>query len=243
MSDISTRRQQHGGPPLGVLAVISTALFLIGLFVAAAMAGRFMPAPTASAQTIQGYFVNNRSAVRVAALFQFGAAVPLAIYAATVSARLHNLGIRAPGATIALVGGVLASTMLALSGLTSWVLSRADVVHDSALTRALHDLSYMTGGPGNVVFLGLLLPGVAVPAFFARLLPRPMVAVGLLLAVVAELSTLSIITDAAGYLLPIARFPALVWLIVAGFMLPRTRRRSTAPAPTGNRTPDAALVS
>jgi hypothetical protein len=242
MSETSTRRQQHSGPPLGVLAVVSTALFLIGLFVAAALAGRFMPAPTAPARTIQEYFTTNRSAVRVAALFQFGAAVPLAIYAATVSARLHNLGIRAPGATIALVGGVLSSTMLALAGLTGWVLSRADVVHDGTVTRALQDFSYMTGGPGNVVFLGLLLAGVAVPAFFARLLPRPMVAVGIVLAIVAELSTLSIITDGAGYLLPIARFPALVWLIAAGFLLPRTRRR-TAPVPADRRAADAALVS
>jgi hypothetical protein len=241
MSETSTRRQQHGGPPLGVLAVLSTALFLLGLFVAAAMAGRFMPAPTASAQTIQDYFQNNRSAVRVAALFQFGAAVPLAIYAATVSARLHNLGIRAPGATIALVGGVLSSVMLAISGLISWVLSRAEVVHASPLVRALQDFCYMTGGPGNVVFLGLLLAGIAVPAFFARLLPRPLVAVGLVLAVIAELSTLSIIADGAGYLLPIARFPALAWLVVAGFLLPRTRRR-TVPEAAGSRTRDTALA-
>jgi hypothetical protein len=242
MSETSTRRQQHGGPPLGVLALVSTALFLVGLFVAAAMAGRFMPAPTASAQTIRDYFVNNRSAVRVAALFQFGAAVPLAIYAATVSSRLQNLGIRAPGATIALVGGVLASAMLALSGLTGWVLSRGDVVHDGAVTRALQDFSYMAGGPGNVVFIGLLLAGVAVPAYFARLLPRPVIGAGLVLALIAELSTLSIIADAAGYLLPVARFPALAWLIAAGFLLPRTRRR-TAAASAGSRTSDAALVS
>lgn len=223
MTSTAVRRQQ-GGPHLGVLAIVSTALFLVGLFVSAAIAGGFPPATTASAHTIQDYFQNHRSAVRVAALFQFGAAVPLAIYAAATSARLRNLGIRAPGATIALVGGVLSAGFLALSGLVGWVLSRPEVVRDHALVRAFQDLWFMAGGPGHVVFLGLLVAGVAVPAFFTGLLPRPLIAVGVAFAVVAELSTLSIVADGAAYLLPIARFPILAWLIVAGFRLPLSRR-------------------
>jgi hypothetical protein len=161
-------------------------------------------------------------------VFQFGSSVPLALYAATASARLRNLGVRAPGATIGLVGGVLAAAFLALSGLITWVLSRAEVVSDPTLVRALQDLSYMTGGTGNVVFLGLLVAGIAVPAFFTRLLPRPLVFVGLFFAVIAELSTLSIVSDPLGYLLPVARFPILIWLIVAGFLLPHTRVRANA---------------
>jgi hypothetical protein len=214
-----------GGPPLGGLALISALLFLAGLVVATAMAHGHMPAPTASADTIQAYFRDHRSAVRVAALFNFGAAVPLAIYAATVSARLRNLGIRAPGATIALAGGLLSAGFLALSGLIGWVLSRPEVVADPSLVRAFHDLDFVTGGPGNVVFLGLLAAGIAVPALFTGLLPRPMAIVGLAFAVLAELSTLSLINDNLAVLLPIARFPLLIWLIVAGFRLPHTRPR------------------
>jgi hypothetical protein len=78
------------------------------------------------------------------------------------------------------------------------------------------------------VFLGLLVAGIAVPAFFTRLLPRPLVFVGLFFAVIAELSTLSIVSDPLGYLLPVARFPILIWLIVAGFLLPHTRVRANA---------------
>jgi hypothetical protein len=226
----AARRPQDGGPPLGVLALVATLLFLTGLFVPAAMAGAFPPSPTDPAAVIQAYFHDHRSAVQVAALFQFAAAVPLALYAATASARLRNLGVRAPGATIGLAAGVLSAGFLAISGLISWVLSRPEVTADPPLVRAFQDLSYMTGGPGHVVFLGLLTAGVAVPAWFARLLPRPLVLTGLAFALVAELSTLSVITSALAFLLPVGRFPLLLWLIAAGFLLPRTRTRMRAAA-------------
>jgi hypothetical protein len=54
---------------------------------------------------------------------------------------------------------------------------------------------------------------------------------GLVLAVVAELSWLSLVIPAASVLLPLARFPAFAWLIVAGALLPR--RRVAAPEPSG----------
>jgi len=208
----TTHRQQHGGPPLGVLALISTLLFLLGLILPSVIAHGAPPAPS-SAPTIYRYFSEHRSAVRLAAFLQFGAAIPLAIYAATVSARLHNLGIRAPGATIALVGGVVSASFLAISALTTWVLSRPEIVTDHPVVRALWDFAFATGGPGHVVFLGLLLAGVAVPALFGRLLPRPAAIVGLVIAVVAQLSTLSLLNDGAAYLLPLARFPALTLIL------------------------------
>jgi hypothetical protein len=66
------------------------------------------------------------------------------------------------------------------------------------------------GGPP----LGVRAPGATIA-----------LAGGLLFAAIAELSTLSIATDKLAVLLPIARFPILIWLIVAGFQLPRTRQR------------------
>jgi hypothetical protein len=74
------------------------------------------------------------------------------------------------------------------------------------------------------VFLGLLVAGVAVPALLLRLLPRSLAVIGLGIAVVAELSTLSLIWPDLSVLLPLARFPGLVWLVVAGFRLPAVGR-------------------
>ena len=102
----------------------------------------------------------------------FGSSIPLAIYAATASARLRQLGITAPGATIALAGGLLASAGLGLSSLTAWTLSRPEVTSDAALVRALYYLTYLTGGPWHVVTLGLLIAGIAVPGLIVGLLPR-----------------------------------------------------------------------
>jgi hypothetical protein len=49
-----------------------------------------------------GYVAGHHSAAVAIAVGTFGSSIPLAIYAATASARLRQLGITAPGATIAL---------------------------------------------------------------------------------------------------------------------------------------------
>ena len=220
-------RRAVGGPPLWLLAIVLTVLFVAGLAVSTAVAGgHTYPSPFSDASIIQGYFEQHHGAVLAIGFFQFGAAIPLAIHAATVSARLRHLGVQAPGATIAQVGGVLAAAFLALSGLISWVLSRPEVVADPGLVRGLHDLSFAAGGVGHVVPLGLLIAGVAVPGWLARLLPRWLAFAGLAIAAVAELSTLALLVPQLSVLLPTARFTALAWLVAVGFRLPRTRPRS-----------------
>jgi hypothetical protein len=222
-------QRSDGGPPLGILAVVFTTLFLGGVIISTAMAGGdTFPSPFGSAAATLAYFHDHQDAVRVSAFLQFAASVPMAIFAATASARLRNLGVRAPGATIALAGGVLAAAMLALSGLVSWVLSRPEVLTQPAVVRMLQDLAFATGGTGHVVFLGLLVAGLAVPGLLAGLLPRRLALIGLVIAAVAELSTLTMLVSGAAILLPIARFTALAWLIATGLMLPRTRANKAA---------------
>jgi hypothetical protein len=204
-------------------------LFAAGLALSTVLAsGHAYPSPFADASGILGYFRGQHSAVRISGFTQFAAAVPLGIYAATASARLRNLGIRAPGATIALAGGLAAAVMLALSGLLTWVLSRPEVAAEPAVVRALHDLAFATGGIGYVVFSGLLIAGIAVPGLLAGLLPRPLAWAGLTIAALAELSTLTLLAPAAALLLPVARFTGLAWLIAAGFLLPRSRANRAA---------------
>ncbi|MEO3785681.1 hypothetical protein ABGB12_20320 [Actinocorallia sp. B10E7] len=221
---VQQAHRAQGGPPLGVLGVVSTMLFVMGVVVSTVLAGGdTFPSPFGEETEILRHFREHQDAVKVGAFLHFASSVPLAIYAATASARLHNLGVRAPGATIALAGGLLGSGMLALSGLASWVLSRPEVLAEPALVRALQDLAFASGGVGNVVFMGLLVAGIAVPGWLAGLLPRPLALLGLAIALAAELSTLTLLVSGAAVLLPIARFPALIWLIAAGFLLPRTR--------------------
>jgi hypothetical protein len=223
-------RPPQGGPPLSLLATISLVLLLAGLVIGVALAG-VMPLPYGSATAIQDYVAGHHNAVVAIAVGTFGSSIPLAIYAATASARLRQLGITAPGATIALAGGLLASAGLALSSLTAWTLSRPEVTSDAALVRALYYLTYLTGGPWHVVTLGLLIAGIAVPALIVGLLPRPIAWTGLVIAALAEVTTLVLIWPGLSPLLPVARFTGLIWLIVAGALLPlRRRNRRTAEA-------------
>ena len=205
------------------LAAISLVLLLAGLVVGVVLAGGVMPLPYGSATEIQDYVARHHAAAVALAVGTFGSSIPLAIYAATASARLRQLGITAPGATIALAGGLLASTGLALSSLTTWTLSRPEVTSDAALVRALYYLTYLTGGPWHVVTLGLLIAGIAVPGLIVRLMPLPVAWTGLVIAGIAELTTLVLIWPGLSPLLPLARFTGLIWLIVAGALLPLRR--------------------
>ena len=220
-------RRPQGGPPLVLLAVISLVLLLGGLAIGFAIGG-MMPLPYGADSAIQAYVRAEPVAPQVIAVAVFASSVPLAIYAATASARLRELGVTAPGATIALAGGILASGALGLSGLVAWTLSRPEVSGDNALVRALYYLVFLTGGPAHVIALGLLVAGIAVPSLILGLLPRPLAVAGLVIAMLSELTTLVLIWPTLGFLLPIGRLGGLVWLVAAGALLPLRRRSKQA---------------
>jgi hypothetical protein len=211
--------RRQGGPPLVLPALAFALLFLAGIALAASP-----PLPTASAAEVLAYYKEHQQSTTLLAFLQFGASIPLAIFAATAFSRLRQLGMDVPGATIGLAGGVLASAALALCGLLQWVAARAASLDDAALAYALRDLTFMTGGVGHVAPLGLLFAGIAVPSLFGKLLPRWLAWLGIVLAVIAELSTLSLLTPAAMLALPIARFGGFLWLIAVGALLPRAAR-------------------
>ncbi|MCW2953117.1 MAG: hypothetical protein JWQ48_2287 [Conexibacter sp.] len=218
--------RRHVGPPLVPLALISVALFAASLVVGATGGGPF-PSPY-DARDVLAFFSAHPTTVRVAATLQFASAVPLAILAASLSSRIRYLGFaRVPGVLIASTGGILTTGMLATSALTQWVLSRPATATSPSVVRPLADLAFATGGPGAVVFLGLLVAGLAVPAAVGRLLPRPVWIAGIAFAAIAELSTIALLSRPAGVLLPIARFGSLAWLVAAAALLPASRRGTT----------------
>jgi hypothetical protein len=225
-----SRGSRHVGPPLLPLALISVGLFAASLVVGAAGGGPF-PSPYDHTRDVVAFFSGHSTTVQVAATLQFASAVPLAILAASLSSRLRYLGFaRVPGVLIASTGGTLASGMLAVSALAQWVLSRPAAIN-SGVVRPLADLAYATGGPGAIVFLGLLVAGIAIPAAVGRLLPRPLWIAGIAFAAVAELSTIALISEPAAVLLPIGRFGSLAWLIAAAALLPASRRRTVMTTP------------
>jgi hypothetical protein len=219
--------RRHDGPSLALVAAICIALLFGGLAIGIALGG-VMPLPYGPVAAVQQYVRAQPVAVQVIAVAAFASSVPLAVYTATASARLRQLGVTTPGPTIALAGGILAAGALGLTGLLGWTLSRPEISGDTALVRALYFLAFLVGGVGHVVALGLLVAGMALPGLVLGLLPRPLAWAGLAIAVLSESTTLVLVWPVLGPILPVARVSALAWLLVAGARLPLRRNVPSA---------------
>jgi hypothetical protein len=213
------RPRPQGGPPL-----LAPALAYGALMVTAVALSARVPQPSASGTAVAAYDVSHHAVLEVAGCLGFAASAPLAIWTATAYRRLQTLGVTAPGAVIALAGGLLAAVSLGLSGLLTWTSSQPGAAAGAAPARVLADLSFAAGGPGFVVPLALLLAGLAVPSLILGHLPRPLAWAGLAIAAIGVLSTFALLTPALDATLPVGRFGGLLWLIAASIALPRTRR-------------------
>lgn len=232
---IPTTTPRHAGPHLGMLAIVYTFLFNAGLCAVSAFGAPFgvekpyWPGPWEPPGVIVSYFQARSTPALICMFLQFGALIPLGIYTASVVSRLRFLGIDAAGPNIALFGGFMTVFNGTAAGFIVWAMVHPGVTQDVALTTALYYLSYAFGGPGFSVPMGLLLAGVCIPAAFRELLPRWIVAFGLLLAIAGELSWLNLVFPKALFLIPLVRFLGFIWLIAAGFMLPRAVAHASRP--------------
>lgn len=227
MKEINISKGGHAGPNPGILAIIYTLLFNAGLYqVVTFTGGPHFPGPWESGDTITAYFQSHPTAVLLCAFLQFGAAIPLGIYTATMVSRLHYLGVRAAGAHIALFGGLLTVFNMAATSHILWTTAYPGIAQDAGVLRALYYLAFAFGGVGFSVPMGLLIAGICVTSLFMKLLPRWLIVFGLVIAVIGELSWLDLITPKALPLIPLTRFPAFIWLIAAGFLLPKSRAKS-----------------
>jgi hypothetical protein len=227
--------QRHPSPPLGMVAIAFTVLFCAGLYPVTAFGGKpYFPGPWESAQTIVTFFHLRPTAVQLCAFLQFGSAVPLGVFTATIVSRLRFLGVKAAGAYIALFGGFGAAFAIASSAIVIWTMSHSGIVQDTAVTQALYFIGYGLGGPGYSVPLGLLMAGVSVPLLLYRLVPRWIPILGLALAVCGELSWLNLEFPATVLLIPLTRFPGFVWMIAVGFALPATTKRAAVVSTQAN---------
>jgi hypothetical protein len=228
-------RGKHAGPNPGMVASVYTFLFIASLSAVVSFSGgAHFPGPWESSGTIAAYFQAHSTAVLLCAFLQFGAAIPLGIFTATMVSRLQFLGVRAAGAHIALFGGLMTAFNMAAAALVLWVMAYPGMAEDTTLLRALYYLAFSFGGVGFSVPLGLLIAGICIPAAVMKLLPRWLVVFGLALAVIGELSALSLIIPQALFLVPLTRFPGFVWLIGAGFSLRKGKSHQDSNADMTN---------
>ena len=223
-TDPKTTEPRHAGPSPGLVATAYALLFLAGLSLISPFGGKpGFPNPGDPLNVMLVFFQSRGPSVRLFGALQFGAAIPLGIFTATMVSRLRFLGIRAAGAYIALFGGFAAAFSMIAAGSVIWVMSSAAVAQIPAILQSLYSLAFALGGPGFTVPFGLLMAGVSVTAGFGKLLPRWIVVLGLALAVAGELSWLVLVFPKALFLLPLTRFLGFAWLIAAGFALPAAR--------------------
>jgi len=229
------------GPSLILLATVHVLLFVAGL-VAGAMLRHGAPyvTPFAAAEKLRAFLELSPTAVRVSNFFLFASAVPLGIFAVTAVSRLRFLGVRAAGTNIALLGGLIATIALILSGSVGWVLSLPDVSASAPVVKAFVFLNFLFGGVVFAVGFGLLAAGVSVTSYFMRLLPRWMVVLGMVVAIAGELASFSLIAYPANFFIPVTRYLGVIWMVAVAVAL--TRETLTIPQTVSKPIPEMGIA-
>ena len=217
------------GPSLLLLVTAHFLIFASGLMAAAALrhGARFVT-PFAPAEQLRAFLALSPTAVRVSNFFLFGSAIPFGIFAVTTVSRLRYLGVRAAGTNIALLGGLIATMALILSGIVGWILSVPEVLASTPVVKMVNFLNFLLGGVVFSVGFGLLAAGVSVTCYFTRLLPRWLVAFGMLMALTGELASLSLVAYPANFFIPITRYLGFIWMISVAVALTRNRKGEQA---------------
>lgn len=224
MSELAASVTRDQSPPLMMLGIIYAVLFNAGLLaVSPLFASGSFPVPASSAEHIVTFFRENGRQLAITSALQFGSAIPLGLFTATVANRFRFLGIRAAGVNIALFGGWTTASVMLVATSVMWAAASVATAARDDLLLALYRLQMAIGGPGFSVPFGLLLAGIAVTGGLSRLLPPWFAILGVLLALIGELSWLFLFTPKALPLIPLVRFPGFLWLIAAAWLLPNTR--------------------
>ena len=213
------------GPSLLLLATVHLLIFASGLVAASALRhGAHFVTPFASAEELRTFLALSPTAVRVSNFFLFGSAIPFGIFAVTTVSRLRFMGVRAAGTNIALLGGLIATIALILSGIVGWILSVPEVLASGQIVKAVNFINFLLGGVVFAVGFGLLAAGVSVTCYSMRLLPRWLVAFGMLMALTGELSSLSLVAYPANFFIPATRYLGFIWMFSVAVALTRDRK-------------------
>jgi hypothetical protein len=221
------RQSIHRGPPPGIVAVVFVLLSAASILVTLLMAGG-MPYPTFYSQAVQThiYYTKFATVLRITAFLRFGSMFPLGVFTTTFVSLLYFHKIKVAGVQIAYFGGITSSLFLGISSLIAWILSQPSIVENAGALYFFQFFAFATCNVGHTATLGLLLAGVSVPCLLIRLIPRWISWVGLIIAAICVFSTLSMVLPALSILRSVGRFSAYIWLIAAGFSIPKEKSKN-----------------
>lgn len=169
------------------------------------------------------YMTLHAGAIRLGSFLELVSALSLALFMALTLRRLRIPAIRTAAEPVAALGAFATPLMLAGSALATWSLTRPGVAAAPGAVAVLQSIGFDGGGPGFAVFLGFFVAGVSIAARLQEQIPRWLMGIGLVVAAAGELSSLTLLNFTAGYLIPVARFLSIVWMLGIALQL--------APAP------------
>jgi hypothetical protein len=218
--------QRHASLNLGVVATIYVVLFLVGLsFVTVFVTKPSFPSPDAGMVRIVTYFQMRPQQVRTSAFLSFGSIIALGIFVASIVSRFRFLGVRSAWVDITFFAGLATVFDQNMSHICEWVLTWPGIAQNTPTTLAMYYLLYGFGGPGFSVPMGLLVGSISIIGVRMKLLPKWIVWSGFVIGVIGLVSCLNFLLPTFSILpftIPLTRFPSFIWLIAAGFALPKT---------------------
>lgn len=230
-SDAGPVADRETGSSLAGSALVSAVLFAASLVVSVIFAGSPYSSPFGDDADLQAFYTDHATLLQWVAFLQFGSAIALAVFTGGLVARLRKLAPGFPALTyMAAAGGIMAALFLALNSVVQWSMSHPSVIELAPVRRGLHFLFFGLGGFAHVASIGVLVGAVSVIALKARLLPGWLVVSSLVVAVLALASPLTFVTESTTLLIPLGRFPALLWQVAVAFMLSVAARSSVTSA-------------
>jgi hypothetical protein len=187
-------------------------------------------APLGPQTDVARFFIEARPQVELMSFVYSIAAIFLVCFVADVASRVWARdGVASPWGSLAMAGGVLAAGFWLLTAMLLWVLARPWTPEQPNLLRALHDLTYLTGGPAHVLTLGLFAAAGAVGLPRADGATGALRWIGLAGAAVSLLSVAALLLDPATLLLPAGRGLVLISIAGVSIWLTWSARRAGAP--------------
>lgn len=232
----STEDTTPGAPPVpgaatGYLSAIAfLGLFVFGILLNSVFAKGLYPMPTVpAAETVQ-YRLDNPEVMRISGVVNVLAGVAAIWFAAWLAAVVGRKAPHGQASWLTFAGGAISGLFLILSGAMQWVVQRPDVLADEGLTQVVNSLIFVIGGVGVVLGYAGLVGVSSVVLLRARLIPTWLATVGVVSGALSLVAAFGLVPEGTElvYLIPLGRFPALLWIAIAVVFIVR-RRRLTVP--------------
>ena len=201
----------------GVGGPVFVALFAGGVLAAGGFPGADVPI-----RELEAYLAAHRAGLRALGACHGVAAVVLLLFAGRMrDAVAGSEGSRGGVAALGFGGAVLAAGGLLASALLFWTLAAPELAGEPGVLRAVHLLSFLAGGVGLLVGLGLFAGGAGLAGLRTRALPGWVAVAGVAVAAVDLASPLTLLGRPGPWgpngLVPVAGAAlSMLWIAATG---------------------------